>query len=500
MPGPSLSIETPTAPVRSARRLWVLVAAGLLGAVLLVWVGMLWRARVASAQVRSLAVLPFTDLTHQNEDWFASSFTGEIIDHLSHAAGLQVIGRTSAFRIKGDAVKQLAVAATLEGSISQTGDRLHIALAMTRTADGFHLWSTSFERPATDLNGAIQDVSDAVARRLQVHMPPVAAHRHQPSQQAYTAYLRGRYLFDQADGEALNHAQERLEEATEADPNFVPGWAWLSIVREYRVAAGMARPNRVMPGSRDAAERAVALDPESDIAHLALGIVKLQYDWDWAAAKDELDRAAQAMPSSAMALDWHARWFRTQGRINEALAETQRALALDPLSAAISSDEAAEYVSLNQPDRAVPFAQKAVNLNPGDAAAWAKLANVLWLAGQQEKSRQIVADLRRSGAAAKLPALVLASLDARMGEPEIARQLLNEAEDLPDDELLPAVEYAGLAASLEDWDRLFSWTEEAYGERDVELPYWRGNPLVPKSDPRFEAFLAQMNLPAPDAH
>ena len=155
-------------------------------------------------------------------------------------------------------------------------------------------------------------------------------------------------------------------------------------------------------------------------------------------------------------------------------------------------------MSLNQPDRAIPFAQKAVDLNPGDANTRAALANVLWLAGQPEKSRQIVAELRTSGAAAKLPASVLAALDARMGERAVARQLLDEAEDLPDDQLLPAVEYAALAGALEDWDRLFSWTEEAYGERDVELPYWRGSPLVPKDDPRFEAFLAQMNLPAPE--
>jgi tetratricopeptide (TPR) repeat protein len=261
----------------------------------------------------------------------------------------------------------------------------------------------------------------------------------------------------------------------------------------------MARPNRLMPGSRDAAERAVALDPESGDAHLALGIVKLQYDWDWAGAKEELDRAVEAMPESAFALAWRARWFQAQGRMNEAISETARALALDPLSAAIAGDAAAQYLALNQAERAIPFAQKAVDLNSDDAGARATLANVLWLAGQKEKARQIVEELRNSGSAAKLPASVLASLSARMGEPADARQLLDEAEDLPDDQLLPAVDYARLAGALEDWDRLFSWTEEAYGERDVELPYWSGSPLVPKSDPRFDAFLAQMNLPAPEA-
>ncbi|MEI9972453.1 MAG: hypothetical protein WDO73_10610 [Ignavibacteriota bacterium] len=485
---------------RHPRRLWLSIAAALVAAIALIWTGTLWRARAASAQVRSLAVLPFADLTQQHEAWFAASFTGEVIDALTQVEGLQVIGRTSAFKAKGDAGKQLGVAAILDGSIGQTGDRLHIALSMTRTSDGYHLWSASFDRRAGDLPAAIAELSAAIARRLQVGLPAPKPHRHQPSARAYAAYLQGRYFFDQGTPDSLNPAQEHLQEAASADPEFVPAWAWLSIVREYRVAACMARPNQAMPGSREAAERAMALDPDSPVAQLALGIVKLQYDWDWAGAKEELDRAVASLPASGFAAEWRARWFQSQGHMNEAISETQRALVLDPLSSAIAGDAAAQYLALNQTDRAVAFAQKAVELNPDDIRSRAELANVLWFVGQKDKSRQLVAELHSSGAAAKLPPSLLASLDARMGEPDNARQLLDEAEDLPDDQLRPAVEYAGLAGVLEDWDRLFSWTEEAYEERDVELPYWRLNPLVPKSDPRFDAFLAQMNLRAQDLH
>jgi len=499
MPGPSAKIEPLVASgIHSARRAWISIAALLVGTVILIWAGTWWRARVASGQVRSLAVLSFSDLTQRNEDWLAESFAGEIIDRLAGVPGMHVLARTSALKIKSDAVKQLGIAATLEGSISESGDWLHIALVMTRTSDGYRLWSATFERPANDLHTAIEDVAAAVSHRLQLKVP--APRPYQPAAQAYAAYLQGRYLFDQSTPDTLNRAQGRLEQATAADPNFVRAWAWLSIVREYRVAAGMARPNQLMPASRDAAERAVALDSGSGDAHLALGIVKLQYDWDWSGAKEELDRAVKAFPESAFVLDWRGRWFQSQGRMTEAIAETERALALDPLSPAISSDAAAQYVSLKQPARAIPFAQKAVDLSPNDPAARAALANVLLLAGEKEKSRQIVEELRSSGAAAKLPASLLPSLEARMGDPQDARQLLDAAEDLPDDQLLPAVEYAGLAAVLEDWDRLFSWTEEAFGERDVALPYWPGSPLVPKSDPRFDAFLAQMNLPAPESH
>jgi hypothetical protein len=88
------------------------------------------------------------------------------------------------------------------------------------------------------------------------------------------------------------------------------------------------------------------------------------------------------------------------------------------------------------------------------------------------------------------------AMATRWDDPAGARQLLDEAEDLPDEELKPAVDYARLAASIQDWDRFFSWVEEAGGERDLQLPYLRLSPIVPKSDPRFAAFLARMNLPA----
>jgi hypothetical protein len=114
---------------------------------------------------------------------------------------------------------------------------------------------------------------------------------------------------------------------------------------------------------------------------------------------------------------------------------------------------------------------------------------VLFFAGQKEKSAEIATG-------ARLPATLLAALAARQGDPSAARQLLNEAEDLPEEQLQPAVVYARLAAAIPDWDRAFSWMAEAVGERDGELPYLLWSPLIPKSDPRFDEILAHMNLTA----
>jgi TolB-like protein/Flp pilus assembly protein TadD len=493
-------------PRQPARRRWFWLSMALCAAILLGWAGSWWRAQAASAEIRSLAVLPFVEIGPQQDGaWFGDGVTEGIIDALTRLPGLRVAARTSAFQFPGNARdlspigRQLGVAAVLEGSIRKAGGRLRIAAQMTRASDGYHLWSQTFDLPAQDLLAVQQQIAAALARRIQIPSAP-SPHRHQPPQQAYARYLEGRYFLDRPEGGALDKAVERLEESTAIDPEFALAWAWLSIAREYRVDAGMARPNQAMPGSRDAAERAVALDPDCAEAHLALGIVKLQYDWDWAGARQELDHALRLNPGSGLVRRWRARWFETQGRTDEAISESARALSIDPLSGVILGDLAGLYLSVNQPERALPFAQRAAEIRPGDGTSQVTLASALWLAGQKEKSRQIVEELRHSPGAAKVSDYLLATISAQQGDPAGARQLLDEAEDLPADQPIPATTFARLAAVVGDWDRLFSWIEEAYDERDVRLPYLRSSPDMPpdlvQSDPRFAAFLEKMNLPA----
>jgi TolB-like protein/Tfp pilus assembly protein PilF len=477
----------------------------LTAAALLCWAGSRWHARAASAEIRSLAVLPFVDFRAQQDGaWFCDGITEEVIDALARLPGLHVAARTSAFQFRGKTRdlpqigRQLGVAAVLEGNLRQAGDRLRITAQMTRASDGYPLWTHIFDLPARNPVPARQEIAFAIAHRIRISPAVLPPHRHEPPPRAYQAYLQGRDLINGPESDALDKAVEHFEEATAIDPEFASAWAWLSIAREYRVEAEMARPNQAMPGSRDAAERAAALDPDCGEAHLALGIVKLQYDWDWAAAKQELDRALRLFPGSALALRWRAHWFETQGRAREAIAEMERARALDPLSSDTLGDLAGLYLSVSQPERALPLAQEAVEIRPGDGPARVALANDLWLAGQKEKSRQIVEELRRSPAA-RVSAHALAYLSAQQGDPSAALHLLDEAEDLPDDQPTPATVFARLAAVAGDWDRFFSWIEEAYGERDIRLPYLLANPATlpypVNSDPRFAAFLNKMNLP-----
>jgi len=484
-------IASPGSFGNRSRWLWVLAAIPLAAA--LAAAGSWWHARAASAQIRSIAVLPLLDLSHANDqDWFGDGLTDEIIDGVARIPGLRVAAHASAFQFKNQARdlhrigEQLGVAAVLEGSIRRDSVHLHITAQLHRTDDGYQLWSVAIDRPANEAFALQREMVRALAARIRAAVQPRPAPR-QPSPQAYDAYLEGRALFGRSDVASVTKAAGRFAEATRLDSDFALAWAWQSIASEYRVDDGLVRSNEAMPAARDAAERAVALDADSAEAHLALGIVKLQYDWDWNTAKQEFDRALQLSPGSGFALHWLAHWYETQGRLGDALTGMQAALTLDPLSPEMLRDVVNEYLASTNPAGALPFAQKALDLFPHDPQAENSLTGAFFYAGQKEEARQLTGKLA--------PSMQAALWSAMEGESGEARSLLDQADDLHLEQHVPAAALAGLAAAVEDWDRLFYWLDAAYDERSVHLPYARLDPRIPAADPRFLELLNRMNLP-----
>jgi Flp pilus assembly protein TadD len=290
-------------------------------------------------------------------------------------------------------------------------------------------------------------------------------------------------------------AAERFADATRLDPDFASAWAWQSIAGQYSVDDGLVHSNQAMPAARDAADRAVALDAASPYAHLALGIVMLQYDWDWNGAKQEFDRACQLSPGSALALHWMARWYESQGRLADALKFMHSALALDPLSPGILHDLGNELLALKNPAGALPYAQEASDLSPRDPLARGVLIAALYDADQKEKARQLTVALRASAGGDQVAAVEAARWSAVEGDPTDAHALLDRGDDLHANQHMSAAALAALAAAAQDADRLFYWLNISYDERSVHLPYARLDPRIPVADPRFVDLLDRMSLP-----
>jgi TolB-like protein len=256
----------------------------LLGIAANVW---LWMQRLPP--IHGVTVAPIVDQTAaKDQARFCEGLTLEIIDTLARSPGLRV----NALDAANDAV--------LDSMLQRTDDRLILIARLTRPADGHRYWSKTFSRPLKDAGFLSLDVARSIARIPEGRKP-----FHETNLEAYQNYLSGRSRFQQQDWEA---AILDFDRATEADPDCSSAWAWTAIAKAYRVESEPLRPNLVMPEAREAAEHAAALDPDSTFGHLAVGIVRLQYDWEWDAAKSELDRAQQLAPGSALVRHWLDRW------------------------------------------------------------------------------------------------------------------------------------------------------------------------------------------------
>jgi len=451
--------------------------------------------------IESIVVLPFADLTpEKNQEWLAAGVAEGIIDSLTRIPGLRVAGRNSAFYFENkpqDAeriAEQLGVSAVLTGTVRRSADRLRVTVELNRPADSYRFWSHTFDRPVRDILSIQYEIAGDI-RHLVRHAkdgpkPPL----HRPTPQAYSAYLEGRHFIRRGDVQSLRHAIDRFVQATDADPQYAPAWAWLSIAQEYLVQTGSVRPNEMMPGARDAGERAVALDADASESHAALGIVKLQYDWEWDDAKREFDRALELSPGSAFIRSWRGHWFESQGRTDEALADLQKALDVDPLSAVVLTDISAAYCYRGQADLAIQFAQKAVELYPDAAFARIALLRAFTAARQTEKSRATLRELEASPMRADVTPRMMAELTAFSGDIGRVDAMLETAAEVRSKGYVPAFGFALVSAAINETPSAFEWLDAAYDERSVQMPYWRLQVAVPKNDSRYSDLEARMSL------
>jgi TolB-like protein len=274
-PQPAPIPETRAAPARpkSRRILWIGAAALIAAAA----AGVVWYRHIPP--IETVIVRPFADRTGQ--PWLAGAITEEIVEALRPVT-----------KAAGDP----KLTAALDGSVERVGDRLRVVATLSRP-DGRRYWTRTFERPVPEL---AFDVASAIVPRAKKK-----GFRHKVPVRAYEQYLEAKQEFG---SRGFAKAAAALERAVQADPEFGLAWAWLAIAREHLADQGAGRPNDLLPGARDAAERAVTLEPELADPHTALGIVKLQYDWDWETARRELDRALEISPADPLAMRWRGRW------------------------------------------------------------------------------------------------------------------------------------------------------------------------------------------------
>jgi len=487
-----------------------------LAAVLLVAVGVtLWRHQRNTPQAspagpaahtqdrKSVAVLPFVNMSSDKEnEYFSDGITEDLIAALSKVSGLYVAARTSSFAFKGknedirSIGSQLNVGTVLEGSVAKAGNQVRITAQLINIADGYHLWSDSYDRELQDIFAIRSQVAQTVAKALQVTL--AAGERQTLEQkptedvQAYQLYLKGRHATATFADPVT--AMRYLQQAIARDPNYALAYNGLAYYY-WAGIDGLLSGSEGLPRARQAAEKALQLDPSLAEAHTWLGSVHWWYERDYAAARREFETAITMQPDLASPHEVYGWYLVATGRVDEGLAESRRAVELDPLSPETNALLGANLYLTRRYDEAVRQLRAAINTDPDYTYAHLFLGRVYAHMGRFSEA---VAELRTAARLAPSPepesALGRAYADA--GDRSKSTEVLNHLREQMRDKFVSGAFLATVHVGLGQVDDAFAALEEAAAQHSYYVPWWKLDPdLDPlRSDPRFTALLKKVGL------
>ena len=520
--GPGTPTPVPGPPRRRARvGRRVALAAGVAVTLLAgtAWLGARrWRApeappAVVAAAPSTIAVLPFADRSPgAGQEYFSDGMTEELIATLARVEGLRVASRTSSFayRDRGLDVRavgaQLGVAAVLEGSVRRDGDRLRITAQLVSVADGWQLWSETYDRAADDAFAVQQEIASAIVQTLRGRLVGGvvdAAAPGGPDAAAYdlylkgrhALYLKGRYAWYSRTEEGLRSAASYFAQAVAQAPGYARAHAGLADAYAVLGFYDFLPPREAFPKADSAARRAAQLDPTLGGPHATLGYVALYHGWDFARAEAEFRRAVALEPNYSTAHQWYANLLTAAGRFDEAERTMRRAEEIDPLS--LIAKAALAWVHYHAGDNAAAVAQarETLELDPDYAVAhlWGG-----WALQAMDSLDAAVAAHRRAVAVTDGAALYVASLArslALAGERAEAERLLAGLGSRADGGgYVPSYEVAKVHLALGRADEALAWLERALDERSHSMAFLRVDPqLAPlRADPRFARLVGRV--------
>jgi TolB-like protein/tetratricopeptide (TPR) repeat protein len=465
-----------------------------------------------SKESPSIVVLPFlnrSDDLGKDTEVFSDGLTDELIDLLGRVPGLHVVARTSAFQFKGQALdirkigRALNVGTVLEGSVRRYGNRLRITVQLNDATNGYHVWSKSYDRELKDALAVQREIALAITGALGLELVgkngrpwlAAAADAAMPvNPEAYQDYLRGRYFIKKETAESMRTAIGYFRQAIAKDPKYAPAYAGLARCYSGIPPLTDTRPLDVVPQIRAAALKAIELDDTIGEAHVTLGYADM-YSFQWAAAREELQKAVELGPGDANAHWAYGSYLSQTGSLEQSLAENKIALDRDPVSPDMAQAVANSLYYLGRYDEAIAQYQRALALDPNFGMARRGLGNAYL---QSRRYAEAVAELQaahRLLGGDPFTSALLGYAYAVSGDTTRARATLSQFEERSKREPAFALEMAQIYIGLGQRDRAFQWLSKAVDEHQVYLflnadPLYR--PLRP--DPRFAGLLKLMRF------
>jgi TolB-like protein/DNA-binding winged helix-turn-helix (wHTH) protein len=425
-------------------------------------------------RIEAIAVLPLENLSGDLEqEYFSDGMTDELIGEIARIRSLRVISRTSIMRYKGrlrkslpEIARELNVDAILEGTVVRSGSRVRITAQLIQAEDERHLWSEQYERDVSDVLAVQSDVARAVAERIRMALAPrdaSSARLRRVNPAAYDAFLRANFFLEQGI-RGVGKSIDLFKRAIELDSSQAEAHAGLAEAYCYAGIFGFMPSAGAYTAARVAAARALQLDDSNAGAHNALADVKKGYDWDFAGAQGEYRRSLQLNPNHLLTHLWYAECLARMNRFKEAIAESDIALALDPVSPNSLGNRAMLFFRARRYDEAILASQQALDLNPS-------FVNALWWQGYAYAGK---GDLLNSIACltkaitmndAPLFRSLLGYVYACAGENAKALAILVDLTKSSQARFVSPMDFALVYAGLGDANSTFDWLEKAYQSR-----------------------------------
>jgi len=461
----------------------------------------------ARPEARIIVVLPFADQSMlKDQEYFCEGITMELVNVLTKVEGLDVAAWGSAkqlHREEHDAVeigRRLGASVVLNGAVRKEGDHLRIAAQLIDVGRGCYLWSHTYDREFHHVFGIQEEISRAIVETLKVHLigenQRLLVKRSTESATAYKLYLKGRYYWNKRSKAGLQEGLRYFEKALEIDHGYALAHAGVADSYSLLGNYGVLPSHTVRAKAKEAAVRAVEIDPALAESHASLGHVAATYDWDWELAEREFEIAIQLNPAYPTAHHWYAiTCLMPVGRLDEALLEIGRAQELDPISAGIARDTGLVFFCRRDYQRAVSHAQQTLALDPTFYEGY-------WMLGlaceQRRQFEDACAAFQKGVSLSRSPRLIgaLGHSYALWGKREEALQTVKELSALSQRRYVSPFDTALVYMGLGENDRAFEWLAMALAQRCYEMVWLKVDPRwdVLRTDQRFRSLLNAIGL------
>ncbi len=469
----------------------------------------------SAGQISSIAVMPFVNESGNSDiEYLSDGMTETLISSLSNIPNLSVKARSTVFYYKGKETsakkigEELKVQAVLFGRVSQRGDDLKLSLELVNTETQDVIWSEQYNRKQSDLVSLQSEIAKTVSNKLRLKLTATEQERvsktNTTSSEAQQLYLKGRFHWNKRNIADFQKAREYFQQAIAADPNYALAYTGLADTLALMPYYGNFRPNEYMPLAKQAAQKALEIDPDLAEAHASLGQILTNYDYDFKGAERELKRAIEHDPKYPTAYQWLSENYMYVGNNDQALSEVNKALELDPLAMVINNNKGRVFVSEGKLEEAIAQFKKTAELYPDFISPHNNLGDIYESKGMySEAIEQRLIQAKITGVSPEnIKSLQFAfEKGGYKGfvQKQIDIQLDSQRSSLEKDKnaYLPAFRIAIDYARLQDKDKTFEYLNKAYDQREpqiaelkIRLPF-----IFLRDDPRFKELLKKVGFP-----